>query len=423
MNLRWTTPSLRVALLLGCVVITLFVIGPSRVGTDDAGGELSGVVEVLPAEPELVRSEVVLERNSTVEGVLLQLGFERQELHSLIRDVRPVYNLNRVKAGHSFAVERLSDGTFKGLEYHISDEQYLLVQSDSDGYSASLYNYNLETVVEEFYGEIEESLWTTMLSGGETDHLVFKLTQVLQWDVDFTAIQPQDSVKLIFEKKYLDGEFVKYGEILSVVFTSRERSFSAFLFENPDSGKRQYYDEKGLPVRKAFLKVPFSFDPRITSRFSHSRYHPILKKRRPHLGVDYGAPHGTPVLAAGSGRVVFAGRDGGFGKLVRIRHPNGYTTAYAHLSRIEVRRGQEVNQGQRVGRVGATGLATGPHLDYRVQDQRGRYINPRNVSALPSDKPLDQKYWDQFAAVRDHFTDQLTSIATVPPVDGMSLAD
>ena len=423
MNLRRIKLSFRVGLLLGCAVIALFVIGPSTVGTDDVDSELSGVVEVPPAEPKVVRSEVVLERNSTVEGVLLQLGFDRVELHSLIRAVRPVYNLNRVKAGHSFAMERWSDGSFKGLEYHISDEQYLLVQSDSNGYSASLCDYNLETVVEKFYGEIEESLWSTVLSGGETDYLVFQLIQVLQWDVDFTAIQPRDSVKLIFEKKYLGGEFVKYGEILSVVFTRRERSFSAFLFENPDSGKKQYYDEKGLPVRKAFLKVPFNFDPRITSRFSHSRYHPILKKRRPHLGVDYGAPRGTPVLAAGSGRVVFAGREGGFGKLVRIRHPNGYTTAYAHLSRIEVRRGQEVSQGQRVGRVGATGLATGPHLDYRVEDQRGRFINPRNVSALPSDKPLDQKYWDQFAAVRDHFTDQLTSIPSVLPVDGISAAD
>ena len=165
MNLGWIKPSLRVAFLLGCAVITLFVIGPSTVGTDDVGSELSGMVEVLPAEPELVRSEVVLERNSTAEGVLLQLGFDREELHALIRDVRPVYNLNRVKAGHSFAVERWSDGTFKGLKYHISDEQYLLVQSDSDGYSASLGDYNLETVVEEFYGKIEKSLWTTVLSG------------------------------------------------------------------------------------------------------------------------------------------------------------------------------------------------------------------------------------------------------------------
>ena len=176
-------------------------------------------------------------------------------------------------------------------------------------------------------------------------------------------------------------------------------------------------------MRNAFLKVPFSFDPRITSRFSHSRYHPILKKRRPHLGVDYGAPRGTPVLAAGAGRVIFAGRKGGFGKLVRVRHPNGYTTGYAHLSRIGVNRGQEVDQGQRIGRVGSTGLSTVPHLDYRVPDQKGRFINPRNVSALPSDKPLDKKYWDQFVVVRDHFEERLTSISTISSGDEFSLAD
>ena len=414
---------LQVGILLASGAIAFLLIEPSMVGKDDSSSLPSETIEVPPAEPEIVRSQIVIQPNTTAENTLPELGFDQEEVYALIRDVRPVYNLARIKAGHLFSISRLSDGTFKDLEYQVSDEQYLLVQRDLDGYKASLQNYQFETVVEQLYGNIEESLWTTVISSGESERLFYKLTQILQWDIDFTAIQPGNSVKLIFEEQYLDGKFVKYGDILSVVFNTRGRAFSAFLFENPDNGKKQYYDEKGLPVRKAFLKVPFSFDPRITSRFSHSRYHPILKKRRPHLGVDYGAPRGTPVLAAGSGRVIFAGRKGGFGKLVRVRHPNGYTTGYAHLSRIEVNRGQEIDQGQRVGRVGATGLATGPHLDYRVQDQKGRFINPRNVSALPSDKPLDKKYWDQFAVVRDDYEERLISIPTISSGDEFSLAD
>ena len=169
---------------------------------------------------------------------------------------------------------------------------------------------------------------------------------------------------------------MKYGEILAVQFVNRAGTYYAFLFENPQS--RGYYQENGDGVRRPFLRAPFAFDRRISSRFSHSRYHPILKIRRPHLGVDYGAPRGTPVLASADGTVISAGRKGGFGNLVRVRHPNGYVTGYAHLSRMDGRRGQRVKQGERIGRVGTTGLSTAPHLDYRVQSR----TEAANISIL-----------------------------------------
>lgn len=370
-----------------------------------------------PPEPKIERIEDVIPRRSSLQEVLFQFGFSPADLHALIRDVRDVYNLNRIRAGNSFAVERLEDGTFKRFEYQINDEEYLVVEPDLDRYVGAKHQHEFDVVVESLYGEIESSLWQALISRGETDKLVHLVHEVLQWDIDFTRIQRKDSFKLIFEKKYLNGELVKYGEMIAVEFNSGGRSFYAFVFEDPEDGRKKYYDDKGNAVRKALLKVPFKFDPRITSGFSHSRYHPILKRRRPHLGVDYGAPHGTPVLAAGSGVVIFAGTDGGYGKVVRIRHPNGYVTGYAHLSRIGVRRGQTVQQGQTIGRVGSTGLATGPHLDYRVQEPGGRYINPTKVSALPSDKPVDKRYWDQFVAVRDDLIGQLASV--VPPAESV----
>lgn len=401
--------------VVSSAVLLFFTLYPFSRGSDVAEVEHSSVPDFETAEPEIERIEDVFPRNSTVQGVLLEFGFTPEAIHSLIQDVRPVYNLNRVVAGRRFAIERFADGTFKSFEYHIDDEEYLLVGYESDRYYGTRHRHNFEVLVEEFYGEIQDSLWNTLVSQGETDRLVYFLHQILQWDIDFTLIQPKDSFKLIVEKKYLNGEFVKYGDIEAVQFNSGGRTFYAFLFENPENGKKRYYDEKGNAVRKAFLKVPFDFDPRITSRFSFSRYHPILKKRRPHLGVDYGAPPGTPVVASAAGAVTFAGREGGYGKLLKIRHPNGYVTSYAHLSRLEVRVGQKVGQGQRIGRVGSTGLSTGPHLDYRVQDKRGRFINPQRVSALPSDKPVNRRYWEPFVSVRDRLLNRLAFIPEIEP--------
>ena len=233
---------------------------------------------------------------------------------------------------------------------------------------------NFEVSVEEIYGRINDTLYQTLVSKGENGQLVARLWDILQWDVDFTSVQPEDSLKLIVEKKYLNGDFVKYGNVLAVEFRSSKKKLYGFIFENPQTGRTEHYDEGGQAVRKSLLKVPFRFDPRITSRFSHSRYHPILKVRRPHLGIDYGAPAGTPVVASGRGTVIFSGTKGGYGKLVRIRHPllrecgaevdpdapcgsRNVVTSYAHLSRIQVRRGQKVRQGERIGRVGSTGLA------------------------------------------------------------------
>ena len=369
----------------------------------------------LQAEtPPVERVERVIGRNSTLQEIFLDLGFTAREIHDLVQDVKPVYDLNHVRAGRSLVIERTADGNLQSLKYPIDDEEYLLVRREPDQYVVTRERHDFQVVLEEFYGEVETSLWDTLVAQGESPRLVVELHQILQWDVDFTALQPKDSFKLIVEKKYLEGEFVKYGKISAVQFASAARTFYIFRFEDPQ-GQISYYDDKGDAVRKAFLKAPFHFDPRVTSRFSHSRYHPILKTRRPHLGVDYGAPTGTPVLASASGAVIFRGREGGYGLLVKIRHPNGYVTSYAHLSRIDVQRGQKVSQGEQIGRVGATGLATGPHLDYRVQDKSGRFINPQNMLALPSDKPVAKEYVSLFTSVRDEYMQRLDSIPEIAP--------
>ncbi len=367
-------------------------------------------------EPETLTFEDSIARRSTAQDILLKYDFTPDEAYRLIQDTRDVYNLNRVRAGNRVTFVKYADGSFKSLKYEIDDEEYLTVDLEGGRYVAARHKYDYDTVVEEFYGEIENSLWDTLTSNGENPQLVVDLFEFLLWDVDFTTVQRGDSFKIIVEKMYLDDQFVKYGRIHAVQFTSGDKTFQAFLFKDPATHKDKYYDEKGKAVRKAFLKAPFRFDPRVTSRFSYSRYHPILHRRRPHLGVDYGAPTGTPVLASASGRVVFAGRNGGFGNMIKLRHPSGFTTSYAHLSRILVRVGQSIKQGEVIGKVGATGLATGPHLDYRIQHPRGRFLNPTRLVSLPSDeKPIDRKHWQGFVAARDVFLRHLASIPEHEP--------
>lgn len=358
--------------------------------------------------PEVLH-ETPFPRNSSLHQVLIGLGAAPARIHQLVSEVRPVYNLARVRAGHRLAVGIDPQGGFTKLEYDISDEEFLLVETLDDGFRAERRQRPFQQREQLVQGCIDTSLWQSLIDSGEGPQMAAALASVFQWDVDFSSLQKGDSYSAIVEKRFREGSFVKYGRILAARITSGSKDFHAFLFRD-SLGQEAYFDDQGKAVRKAFLKAPFSFNPRVTSGFSYRRFHPVHKKWRPHLGVDYGAPVGTPVLASAAGKVTYAGRKGGFGKYVKIRHPNGFATSYGHLSRIEVRSGQAVAQGQRIGRVGATGVVTGPHLDYRVQNRAGRFLNPRKVIALPSDKPVEREHWSEFAAVRDAFLRRLNEI-------------
>lgn len=400
---------LSASLFLSLLALLLFFLAPV-VDSPSIPPSIAKSVPVSPPASPLLTFTTRLPRQSTLQEVLRGEGFDLKEIHLLTRDVKPVYDLNRVRAGQRLIIERLSDGTFKGLSYDIDDEEYLLVRREGDRYVATRRAHEFQVSVEEIYGRIYRSFYETLVSNGEDHKLAARLWRILQWDVDFVAVQPEDSFKVILEKKYLNGEFATYGRILAVQFRSREKTFYGFLFRDRETGEVKYYDEEGKAVRKALLRVPFRFDPRISSRFSRSRYHPILKRRLPHLGVDYAAPAGTTVVASGRGTVIFAGTKGGYGKMVQIRHSNDMKTSYAHLSRIYVRSGQRVKQGQRIGRVGSTGLATGPHLDYRIQ-QRGKFINPRRAMSYHSDEaPVSKRHWQDFRALRDRLKRRLASI-------------
>ena len=398
------------AVVLTLAVLTLRHRDDPTAGTAPSPGAPEAASETGPEAPgpdSVKVRRTGIPRGATLATVLREFDVSGPEIHRLVEETRPVYNLDRVRPGNRLVLEQGLDGSFRSVRYDIDEEEYLVVRQERDRYVATRHRYNLRLEEERIFGEIRTNLTHALIPQGEKHSLVMKISKILGWDVDFTRLQPQDSITLLVEKKYRDGRFVKYGDILAIRFDQADRSLFGFLFADPETGEEDYFDQKGKSLRKAFLKVPFNFDPRITSGFSYSRYHPVLKRRRPHLGVDYGAPTGTEVISVASGTVVFAGRNGGYGKMVKIRHQQ-YSTSYAHLSRIQVRRGQRVKQGDAIGRVGSTGLSTGPHLDYRIQDRSGRYLNPAKLR-FPPERPVPPEHLDEFRAVRNELTQRLSS--------------
>jgi len=353
-------------------------------------------------------TEVVgsFQRNQTITQVLVSEGIPVEMVHEIVDAARPVYDLAKVKAEQLYYLCFTQDGKFSNFRYPVDDERYLTVYHDAgeNRMVPVMKNFRYETRLENVSAEIESSLFASVIGIGERDQLALDLADIFGSDIDFyTDLQKGDSFRVRIEKKYLDGQFSKYGAILAADFTNQQKVLTGIRFED-EHGKPAYYAPDGKALKKSFLKSPLKFG-RITSRFSAARRHPILKIVRPHLGVDYAAPMGTPVQAVAAGVVTGAGRSGGNGKMVQIRHSGGYETMYLHLSRIAVKSGARVAQGEVIGNVGSTGLSTGPHLDFRIR-QKGRAVNPTKV-IFPPGAPVAAAQFARFSALRDKLMDDL----------------
>ena len=373
---------------------TAFLLLPSELATfsDDPIGVARLTAPRLA--PQVIRG--IIGRNTNLAALLAD-RLSPMGVHRLVEAARPVYDLARIAAGRSYELALRPGGMLHAFSYDIDDLRTLRVTRNGDDLDAELLtrSYDVRTVTTE--GVIASSLFAAVTDAGEDDQFALDLAEIFAWDVDFnTEIQEGDSFRVAVEKMYLDDRFCRYGRILAAEFVRGSRVLRAVRFDGDRA--RGYYAPDGTPLRKAFLRSPLKFT-RISSGFSRGRLHPILNVVRPHLGVDYAAPAGTPVVAAGDGVVALAGWSGGYGKAVRIRHPNGYETLYGHLSRINVRAGQRVAQGQAVGAVGATGLATGPHLDYRML-RSGAFVNPLTVLSPPAE-PVPAAEQAAFADARD----------------------
>lgn len=367
--------------------------------------------EELAAQAVLF-SERKVPSGRTLSEMLLSMGLDVATTQSVIESARSVFNLRReFRAGQRLAIGRNPSGELRAVRYRIDADRELWVTTQPNGFRAEIKTFPSVVELVGVTGEIRDSLYNAVLDAGESPALAIQLADVFGWDLDFyTDPQPGDRFRLIVEKKrYQDGTPGTYGQILAAEYVNAGRSYQAILFREP-SGRSAYYAPDGKSLQKAFLRSPLKYGGRISSRFSYNRFHPVLRRHRPHLGVDYAAPVGTPVQAVGDGRVVFAGRRPGEGKMVHLRHANGYETMYLHLSAILVRPGERVSQGQFIGRVGSTGLSTGPHLDFRVL-QHGRYRNFLTLQ-LPPAQPVARKDWEEFVATRDSF------LALLPEITG-----
>ncbi len=378
-----------------------------------------------PAETVRRGADVLLEKDSdflsgfvpartTVAHLFQNHLIERAETPVLVASIAAALDVRKMRAGQPYAIDRLLDGRVRRFEYEIDADKRLTIDRASlEGaprFIATIERIPKQTTVVAIEGDINRetnSLSAAIDKAGENIELALGMADVFSGEIDFNSdLQPGDNFRVLVERFTREGKMSGYGAILAAEFVNDGRRLRAVRF-TPEDGTPAYYDENGRSLKRFFLKSPLKFEPRITSRFSSSRKHPILGYARAHNGVDYYAPAGAPVGSVAPGVVTLAGWTNGGGRTVKVRHPNGYETEYLHLSAITVRAGARVGQGDLVGRVGKTGLATGVHLHYGLK-KNGRYVNPviehRN---MPPGDPVPAGLVNVFATERDRYFELL----------------
>ncbi len=338
-------------------------------------------------EPNPLINEVVVANGDTLSTLFAKVGLPSTTMHEVLASSKEAKRLTQLKVGQRLEFELNEQGQLARLSSPISKlESYQVIKTEAG------FTFNKEHIKPEIHtayaqGQIDSSLFLAAKRAGLDHNLTMDLANVFGYDIDFAMdIRKGDSFEVIYEEKMVDGERVGTGNILAARFTNRGKSYTAVRYTNKQ-GNTSYYTADGNSMRKAFIRTPVDF-ARISSRFSNGRKHPILNKIRAHKGVDYAAPRGTPIKSAGDGKVILAGRKGGYGNTVVIQHGNRYRTLYAHMQGFAkgVRNGASVKQGQIIGYIGTTGLSTGPHLHYEFQVD-GRHVDPLGLK-LPMADPI-----------------------------------
>lgn len=384
-------------------------------------GQLKGKV-VLKTEQKVIPKTVygiyldslqvkkgTIKRNQHLSDILLKYGVKYATIDYLARYTKYVFDVRRIKRGHDYAVfcKKDSLATPVWFAYQISPSRYVLYHLIDSVY-AKQGNKPVERKLVATQGTIKSSLWNAMIAQHNDPELAVKLSDIYAWTIDFFELRKGNQYKVIYQKVYVDHHYAGLGKVEAADFIQKNVHHYAFYFVQ--KGKGDYFDEKGNSLERTFLKAPLKFRY-ISSRFSNHRWHPILKIYRPHHGVDYAAAEGTPVHSLGDGVVIGKGyQRNGAGNYLKIRHNSIYTTQYAHLSRFArgIRVGVRVKQGQLIGYVGHTGLATGPHLDFRVF-KYGRAINPLALKSPPA-KPVMAQYRPAFDSIVRRYMPVLDSL-------------
>jgi murein DD-endopeptidase MepM/ murein hydrolase activator NlpD len=341
-------------------------------------------------------------RNENLSNILTDRGVSQKVVDNIARNSLPVFDVHKMKAGNRFTVFYSPDSTRfpHYLVYENNAVEYYVFNLTNDSVKVTAGKKEVISKRRIASGIINSSLWNTIKENNLSPTLALELSEIYAWTIDFFGIQRGDRFRVIYDEDFIGDESIGIGKIYSASFTHEGVEYYAICFMQGDGDS--YFDEKGNNLRKSFLKSPLKFSARISSRFSSSRFHPILRISRPHYGVDYAAPAGTPVFTIGEGVVTQKGyQANGGGNYLKIRHNSIYETTYMHLSRFAagIHPGSRVRQGEMIGFVGSTGLATGPHLDFRVY-MAGFPVDPLKIKSPPAE-PVRSENFSRFISVRD----------------------
>lgn len=370
-------------------------------------------------EPEYDMVTLTVSNGDTMDSLFRKNNLDIAELLAIAELEEAKQRFRRIKPGDEFEITH-EDGQIVSIYSELSLTSALQIDRGDEGFSASLVDRPIEKRKRMAYGSIETSLYESASAAGLSDKVIMNIAGIFAWDVDFVLdIRQGDDYYVVYEEIWQDGEYITDGEIVAAEFNNDGQTSKALRFIDND-GRSDYFTPDGRSVRKAFLRSPVDF--RVSSSFNPNRLHPVLKTRRPHRGVDYAAPRGTPIKASGDGKVIFRGTKSGYGKTVILQHGGNITTLYAHMQGFvrNVGVGTRVRQGQTIGYVGDTGMVTGVHLHYEYR-LNGVHRNPRTVK-LPQAEPIKDEYREQFFAqsapileeLEQFKNTQLASIALTP---------
>ena len=341
---------------------------------------------VTQASVALSQIEIVVRRNDTLDGIFRRMKLSLSDLATLRSEPEVRQSLDELRPGDAIRLTHMN-GEVQSLVRRLNETETLSVTRGTEGFDTNIIEQPLETRLAHAYGRIESSLFEAADSAGISDQTALALAGIFGWDIDFVLdIRQGDEFVITYEQLWQNGHYLRDGAIVAAQFVNNGHVFRAVRYRLPD-GSFNYFAPDGRSMRKAFLRAPVEFS-RVSSRFNPNRMHPILNRIRAHKGVDYAAPIGTPVRAAGDGRIIARGLQGGYGRVVVIEHGAGITTLYGHLSRFArgIGIGTRVTQGEVIAYVGMSGLATGPHLHYEYR-VNGVYRNPQTVP-LPDAAPI-----------------------------------
>lgn len=344
-----------------------------------------------------------------VSQILDRYKVNSQKVHYLAEASSSIYDFKKFKAGNTYKIfteKNKEDTIAKFLVYEKNPVEYVVYNLE-DTEDVRVYEKPIEVKTKTIEGVIEGSLWNTLIDAGADPELAVKLSQVYQWTIDFTRINAGDKFKAYYNELFVDGKYYRTDSIKACSFVHRDKEYFAFYFDQGDEKQAGYYDEKGESLKRAFLKAPVKYS-RISSRYTKRRFHPVQKRYKAHLGTDFAAPHGTPIYATGAGKVIAASYTRGNGNYVKVKHNKTYTTQYLHMSKRAVSNGKFVQQGEIIGYVGSTGLATGPHVCYRFW-KNGVQVDPLALE-LPSGDPIEDDKLAAFEEVKAKYLQALTGI-------------